>query len=122
LALSRRFFHQTDAVPGLLVSNFASNGDFSVIDHARVLSLLEVLVLFNPQFVFDSLILKEVLNVDVPALMVVGLIRGVIAGEERLDLGISFSLRQSISRGLCAVIAESGGGCCTEAASRSVFG
>jgi len=120
LALGCCVSHHADAVPGLLVSDFATDGDFSVIDHARVLSLLEVLVLFDSQFVFDSLILEEVLNVDVPALMVVGLLNGVIAGEESLELGVPLGL--SISRGLSAVIAESGGGSCTKAASGSVFG
>jgi len=105
LALSCCISHHADAVPCLLVSDLATDSDLSVIDHARVLSFLKVLVLLNPQFVFDSLILEEVLNVDVPALMVVGLLRGFIAGEESLELGVPLGL--SISRGLSAVIAES---------------
>ena len=110
LALFCSFSHLADAISSLLDCDSTSDSDISVIDHACVVSLLEVLVLFVPLFVFDSLILEEVLNVEECFLVAVNLLRTVIAGEERLECSIPLSLSQSISRRLSAVIAESEGG------------
>ena len=66
--------HHTDAIPSLLVSDSATNSDIPVIDHARVTAFLEILVLFDPLLVLDSLVREEVLNVEEPALWVVRIV------------------------------------------------
>jgi len=125
LALFCSLSHLADAISSLLDCDSTSDSDISVIDHACVVSHLEVLILFIPLFVFDSLFREEVLNADEPALVAIKLLRTVIAGEERLECSIPLSLSQSISRRLSAIIAESQGGragASTEATSGSMFG